>query len=884
MISFVYNSKIGIRDAKPSSQYREEEVIEMIRTGDIYRCKDFKEQIEKLRNTKSKELKRTIKDYLPFVTWSGKFSYIDVDHLVDYSGFICIDFDPYLNIKKQESLVNPQLTESINTVFEQLSKDPYTYTCFISPSGTGIKTVVKLTDQPEKLKSIAEFHLSGYLKLEEYFKKQYNLISDPSGKDLPRRCFLSYDPDTYFNPESKVFLGSTQENSSSNGNSNGAAAFTGDYDPLIKKLSEGGFSYVLPVDSSTWDKKKAKWFHDIIQIVGQSQERKIDITGSYSEEWLMLAFSLKVFGEPGRPLFHILSEQYHAYDRKATDEKFDNALNKSKFTTPAKLFSIAKEHGIVSGQSFQEDLTNTDNNDDTGSDEEENTNPGKVESGEFWFARHFTKGQRAGDTEIKILEDKLLKFYEANGFYRQQIVSNEDKSFQIIRMINNQLETAERPNRKAFIREWLEENTVDEKVTRELIKRAKTLFSNDIFEFMVGREIEFKRDTKNEAFLFFKNCFLRILPDSVEQLRYDKLDLPVWRSQIIQRDYTPVKSCKDSEYLRLLMCVIGGKEEWKNTKNEVWIEDKNSLEFDNLSAMMTAIGYLIHGFKNPSKAYTINLFDKIMAERKVANGRSGKTLLIETLQYVKKLVKIPGARCDLNKPETFSNVNLDTSIVLFDDCKEGFPYDKLFDIITGGMTVKRLYADMFTIPFQYAPKIALTSNHPLLGTGESYTGRQRNYELTNFFNAQFQPPDYFGHNLALEWDQTQWDLFYGTIIQCLQAFLEGGVMQMTGMQYERNKLLSEIPEAFIMWADDYLSLDFRHEKQSLFSDFKSKNPEFDKMQSSNKWTNWLKRWASFKTYKINAHITSKEPGHFPRDKSGDIEFITIINPATSSNQ
>ena len=50
----------------------------------------------------------------------------------------------------------------------------------------------------------AEEHLQSFLAAERYFKEEYELRIDPQCKDLCRMCFMSYDPDAYFNPDALV--------------------------------------------------------------------------------------------------------------------------------------------------------------------------------------------------------------------------------------------------------------------------------------------------------------------------------------------------------------------------------------------------------------------------------------------------------------------------------------------------------------------------------------------------------------------------------------------------------------------------------------------------------------------------------------------------------
>ena len=73
---------------------------------------------------------------------------------LEHSGFICLDFDGY-NTKKD------MISEK-----ERLSKDRYVYSVFVSPSGNGLKALVKIPKEPDN-------HKLFFLSLEKYFKSDY---------------------------------------------------------------------------------------------------------------------------------------------------------------------------------------------------------------------------------------------------------------------------------------------------------------------------------------------------------------------------------------------------------------------------------------------------------------------------------------------------------------------------------------------------------------------------------------------------------------------------------------------------------------------------------------------------------------------------------------
>lgn len=131
----------------------------------------------------NKELKKS----LPIVLFSGEFSGRNDKDLVNHSGIIVVDFD-HIDVNSSKSI---------------LATDQYVHACWVSPSGDGLKALVRITN-PER-------HRDHFRSLEAYFSKHYGLAVDATGKNEARACFESYDPDLVFNNYSEKFGGMLSE-------------------------------------------------------------------------------------------------------------------------------------------------------------------------------------------------------------------------------------------------------------------------------------------------------------------------------------------------------------------------------------------------------------------------------------------------------------------------------------------------------------------------------------------------------------------------------------------------------------------------------------------------------------------------------------------------
>ena len=124
-------------------------------------------QIREADKKQQSELKKS----LPVVCFSGEFSSRTDDALFEHSGYIILDFDQ----------VDPEQAK------QSLGTDEYVGAVWVSPSGKGVKALVRITN-PER-------HRDHFRALVKYFQRQYALELDESGINESRACYESYDPD-----------------------------------------------------------------------------------------------------------------------------------------------------------------------------------------------------------------------------------------------------------------------------------------------------------------------------------------------------------------------------------------------------------------------------------------------------------------------------------------------------------------------------------------------------------------------------------------------------------------------------------------------------------------------------------------------------------------
>lgn len=283
--------KGGIGNVNPDGTTTLAEVVEWIRSD------TYKKDIEAVRAQTSKKAADFYKKSLDYVTFSGTFSTRLAPNLLRHSGYVAIDID---------DLADAPLLKT------QIASDSYVAACFLSPRGNGLKVIVAIADITR--------HKETFADLAEYFNSVYRLEGDEkvdmSGSDVSRALYLSYDPECYYNPKSEVY------------------AIQNLVQPKPVVTREQGELNVAAVEKH------------IETVVQRIEAHGMDICNDYGTEWLLIAFSMATIGESGREFFHRISRQNGKYNVKDADAKFDNALATTRFTTPAKFFSICKDYGV----------------------------------------------------------------------------------------------------------------------------------------------------------------------------------------------------------------------------------------------------------------------------------------------------------------------------------------------------------------------------------------------------------------------------------------------------------------------------------------------------------------------------------------------------------
>lgn len=246
----------------------------------------------------NKELYTKLKSKLPAVTFCGEFKTVRKSSEVTvYNNLMILDID---------HIADDELLE-IKTV---LSADKFVLSFWESPSGRGLKCLIKIDSSPEKHKTV-------FNSLKKYFFENYNIELDVSGKDIARLCFSSWDENIYYNTNAEIytdFLEDEIEKSSKK--------IIGQ----VKNISLLKSAYATEGLNKIEDKNSVR------KITRYLTKKNLSITATY-DEWLKVSFAIasSFSYDVGEKYFLALCRLDHSnHDEEKSINLLKSSYNKRK--------------------------------------------------------------------------------------------------------------------------------------------------------------------------------------------------------------------------------------------------------------------------------------------------------------------------------------------------------------------------------------------------------------------------------------------------------------------------------------------------------------------------------------------------------------------------
>lgn len=657
----------------------------------------------------------------------------------------------------------------------KIKKDKYVFAVWISPSQNGVKLLVRIPDDALKHKGFFE-------ALKIYFNHPN---WDDSGKDVSRFCFESYDPDIYTNYDSELWTEIEEPE----------AEDVGTKEPLI------------PVTSSNIIVNQLlKWWLSKYGMTQGKKNTNLYVLAKAFFDFGIDEYEAKIecqkFNEGGKEN-EIDAIVKSAYQRGTPGTKFfEDVEKKTKI-----------EKAIRGGKSKDELKAEFPNVDITKFKDE-------MFVDEFWY--YTDKGKI-------LMSNHKFKFYlEQNNFYKYY-PNETSPTFTFIKKDQNLLEETNDKRIKDYVLSDILSRTDIGYGPYDFVSGNTAYFKQDFLSFLSTTEVKMKQDTKDEGFLYYKNCVVKVTKNGFDLQDYIDIDGYVWKRQIIDRDFKKADHHK-SEFRKFIWLISGQ-------------------DADKYNTFKSVIGYLLHSFKTSANNKAIIFNDGTISDN--PNGGSGKGLFWNALKYMKKVSRIDGKLYDPSKTFSMQTASVDTQILVFDDVKRNFSFESLFSTITEGIQLEYKNQGAVQIPVEQSPKIVITTNYTISGSGGSHDRRKFEVEMSNHFNSKFTPLDEFGHMLFSGWDNNEWLRFDNYMLQCLIYYLKNGMITHEFDNLDIRKFHKLTSQDFDEWTrdDDNIQFGVRLDKEVLFNKFIKENKDYEKWLKMKRFTGWLASYADFHGYK-----------------------------------
>ena len=715
-----------------------------------------KDTIKIIRSCKDKGERNEYKKLLPAICFSGQFNKRSDSSLILHSGIICLDFDDY---EKKKDMLQDK---------EMLCKDKYVYSVFISPSGNGLKVLIKIPQDPDN-------HVNYFNALSKHFDSQH---FDKTCKNLSRVCYESYDPLIYINENSSVWDKIDE--------------------PEYKEVNTYRDRPTIPIT----DENK------VVDILVKWWTKKYPmVEGQRNQNVFILAMAFNDYGINKSLAGYVLSQYV---TENFTHEEIDRTINSAYANTQnfgTKYYEDedrvnqvkTKLRRGVSKKEIRYQLQEAGLDGETidavvDRVERENSNLS------FW-----TKTEKG---VIKIVPILFKQFLEDNGFYKY--CPEGSKNYVFVKVTNNLIDHTTEKEIKDFILNYLID--FDDTSIYNYFADSVRYFREEFLTLLNTIDIYFIEDTKSSSYLYYKNCAVKITKDSVETIDYLDLGGYVWKDHVIDRKFTMCEY-DGSMYMKFISRICG---------------DKKS----RVKTMESTIGFLMHGYKNLSYCPAVILNDEVISDN--PEGGTGKGLFMNALSQMKKLVVIDGKAFAFEKSFPYQTVSADTQVLCFDDVKKHFDFERLFSVVTEGLTLEKKNKDAIKIPFSKSPKIAITTNYAIKGSGNSFARRKWEIELHQHYNKGFTPLDEFGKHFFADWDDDDWCMFDNYMVSCLMLYLENGLIKSRFVNLKIRQLSAETSHDFIEWcglvdgnpSNQLLTIGQKLMKQDLYHEFISEYPDY----------------------------------------------------------
>lgn len=551
----------------------------------------------------------------------------------------------------------------------------------------------------------------------------------------------------------------------------------------------------------------------------------------------------------------------------------------------------------------------------------------------FWEKQTITRGGK-DHVQYNFRYVGLVNFLTSRGFSKYWFGGKNNYIY--THLENNVVKEVNSNMIRDYVRNFVEEAELPEPILEMIYRGGDQYLSERKLYNIKFRTYPFIKPEDFVQYFYFKSRneegekykSWKINKDGIEELQFTDLSHTVWNDKINPVDVILMEQplfkikrldnnefrieftnkSKECQFLRYISCTSIFN---KNTKNveysgKDWMQKIDELDEDeriehdrHFLSKVTAIGYLLHDYRDSSVLKAVIPMDGKQSEIGSSNGRTGKSLFGMALREVIPTVILNGKRPKLHEnPHIFSKLDERTRLIFIDDCTVNFNFEFFFPAITGLISVNPKGKDEFDLDIDKAPKLLLTTNHAFNGDGTSFEDRQHVVVFSDYFNDIHKPINEFGNRFFEDWDQMQYSYFYNFLALCLKTYFIykrefNGPIPAPMEEVRLRKLRQQMGEEFLTWATEYYdranNLNKRVVRKEAFEACISSGGSLKRYLTQPKFKKKILAYCQYKGLVFNPEQPKRDKkgnmlaANGGPDKSGGIEYFTLAESHRSKD-
>lgn len=497
----------------------------------------------------------------------------------------------------------------------------------------------------------------------------------------------------------------------------------------------------------------------------------------------------------------------------------------------------------------------------------------------------------------------------------------DSKQYQYLHQNGQVIEHTDTKQIKAYLKDWAREKHLPKPVRNAILSNRIT---DNVFENLDTRTLQMQTFNARTQYFFFKNETWKVTANGISCANSDNVNC--YDYNIIQHEVAILppmfeyKPDSPEDSFRILstqskfLCFL------VNSSRIYWREEleqyagtldgeqradflqrqkfaitspalspeQNREQVQCLLSKMFAIGYYLHRYKNPARAWAAYAMDWKLDDNRENNGRSGKSFFFKFADIFLNSVKLSGRNKKLlDNQHVYDQVTKDTEMILIDDCNRFITPDLFFDSITSDLNVNPKNQPSYTIKYEDSPKFSFTTNYVPKQFDPSSVGRLLFLVFSDYYHIKTSENDYkenrqiyhdFNKALFNEYTEDEFNADINFCAQCTQFYMscvDHDLKPQPNLDnIIRRSYKATMTENFEDWANSYFAKNSTHlncfiDRQLTY--LKCKNETGQNKLTANAFLKQLKAFVALTPYieELNPEEFTTSNGRIIKNVNGE---------------